>query len=224
MDIMSTHDLIEAMRARESSITYYEILPDQIKSQAEFVANLKIPSVPGTMSLHEVRWSASKPATILYREFSCSCLTLDTCACPALRQFDFPVDLIKSDENNNNDENGCQSESEPQNGVEPQKEADDRENEQTQSQGDIRNYIGKYVAVMYNGQPYPGQVVDVDGNEIEVKCLQKVGQNRFVWPAREDKIWYSSEHLLCDIPEPTPVTKRHLEIEPKVWSNILMKV
>ena len=42
--------------------------------------------------------------------------------------------------------------------------------------------IGKWVAVKFNKQWYPGEVVDTSDNEIEIRCMGIIGENKFVWP------------------------------------------
>lgn len=36
----------------------------------------------------------------------------------------------------------------------------------------------------------------------------------------EDVIWYNYEHVVMLIPEPEPVTKRHVQINAEVWLKI----
>ncbi len=84
--------------------------------------------------------------------------------------------------------------------------------------------INRYVVVQYDGEPFPGLVVDVDDGEIEVKCLHKNGHNRFFWPRIEDKIWYSMDQLVAIIPEPQSVTQRHVQVDPPIWEAILKKL
>ena len=68
--------------------------------------------------------------------------------------------------------------------------------------------------------PYPGVIQDVDHDSAEVKVMHKIGTNRFFWPMLEDVIWYNYEHVVMLIPEPEPVTKRHVQINAEVWLKI----
>ena len=88
----------------------------------------------------------------------------------------------------------------------------------------VESYLNTYVVVMYDGVPFPGKVIDVDESEIEVKCMSRVGPNRFYWPAMEDKLWYSLDQVVSRIPEPLSATKRHVQVEPKVWADILSSI
>lgn len=82
-------------------------------------------------------------------------------------------------------------------------------------------FLGKYVAVRYEGKPYPGVVTDVDDSELEVKCLHKVGKN-FFWPKLEDICWYKKDDIIGIICEPTKVTDKHYEVPG--WTNILKHI
>jgi len=68
---------------------------------------------------------------------------------------------------------------------------------------------GKLCIVRYDGGLYPGVILDIDeDNTLEVKCMHKVGPNRFFWPAVEDVLWYKVDDIVSLISEPTSVTKR----------------
>jgi hypothetical protein len=85
------------------------------------------------------------------------------------------------------------------------------------STDDVDSYVGKHVVVRYDNTAYPGLVLDQDGDEIYVTCMYKVGRNRFLWPRVEDTLWYAKEQIIMVI----PVTKRHLQVEPQLWDEIL---
>ena len=46
--------------------------------------------------------------------------------------------------------------------------------------------LWKYVAVLYDGKPYPGLVVDYDEQDIQVSCMNRIGhakhKQRYYWP------------------------------------------
>ncbi|XP_060568684.1 uncharacterized protein LOC132727272 [Ruditapes philippinarum] len=58
------------------------------------------------------------------------------------------------------------------------------------------NLIGRYVVVQYDGLPFPGVILDVDEDEIEVKAMHRVGNNRYFWPMIDDVLWYNKEQVL----------------------------
>lgn len=82
--------------------------------------------------------------------------------------------------------------------------------------------LNEYVVVVYDGKPYPGVVVDVDAEELKVKCMHRIGQNRFFWPPRDDVCWYKYDDILTKIPSPSPVTGRHHQVSPEIWEKITM--
>ena len=67
--------------------------------------------------------------------------------------------------------------------------------------------IGKWVAVKFNKQWYPGEVVDTSDNEIEIRCMAIISENKFVWP-NDVVCWYENSNIICSIEPPTPVSQR----------------
>jgi len=53
---------------------------------------------------------------------------------------------------------------------------------QESSEQDFRentaSLLNKFVAVRYDGKPYPGKVVDVSEREVFVRCLHQVGHTK----------------------------------------------
>ena len=45
---------------------------------------------------------------------------------------------------------------------------------------EIRKCLGR------DEKPYPGLVLNVDTDGVLVRCMHRVGQNRFYWPSTED--------------------------------------
>ena len=82
--------------------------------------------------------------------------------------------------------------------------------------------VGNWVAVKYDGKIYPGQVVKMLDNNIEVNAMQDVGVNKFKWPVRPDQIWYNPNDVLCIIAPPTPINRRsrYLQICPREWDEL----
>ena len=81
--------------------------------------------------------------------------------------------------------------------------------------------LGKYVVITYDDECYPGQVLAVDGDEIEVNCMSKAGYNRFYWPKRSDECWYKHEKIMAVIPPPIKGKSRHYQVSPDIWNSIL---
>ena len=84
----------------------------------------------------------------------------------------------------------------------------------------LDDLLGQWCVVRYEGRIYPGIVLGTEGNDIEVKCMSVAGKNRFYWPSRDDRCWYSSDNVVGCIPEPQKVGSRHMEIHPELWENI----
>ena len=80
--------------------------------------------------------------------------------------------------------------------------------------------VGEWCVVCYDGEAYPGVVQDVDEESVQVKTMCIIGVNRFFWPLKDDILWYRHEHFLGLVPEPKPVTKRHMMLDMSVWNEI----
>ena len=77
-----------------------------------------------------------------------------------------------------------------------------------------------WCVVLYDGKPYPGEIQDVDDDSVEVKTMNRVGNNRFFWPARDDRIWYDYDKVLTAIPPVNKVGSRHYMIDAAFWNEI----
>lgn len=84
--------------------------------------------------------------------------------------------------------------------------------------------IGKWCVVLYDNDPYPGIIQDVDAESCAfVKTMHKIGfghNNSFFWPMKDDVIWYTKESVVGLVPEPTPVTSRHMKLADSVWEEL----
>ena len=81
--------------------------------------------------------------------------------------------------------------------------------------------IGKWCVVLYDNDPYPGIIQDVDTESCAlVKTMHSVGANRFYWPMKDDVIWYTQESVVGLVPEPKPVTARHMKLMDSVWKEL----
>ena len=47
---------------------------------------------------------------------------------------------------------------------------------------DPQTWLGKWVLVRYEKKLYPGVVQEVEEEDVLVKCMARVGENRFFWP------------------------------------------
>jgi hypothetical protein len=85
--------------------------------------------------------------------------------------------------------------------------------------------VNKYCVVEYDGSPYPGKIVDVDDETVEVTVMHSVGRNRFFWPMREDTLWYYRQNIITMLDEePALVGSRHRSIKRNVWEAIVSKL
>ncbi|XP_064618059.1 LOW QUALITY PROTEIN: uncharacterized protein LOC135482139 [Liolophura sinensis] len=69
-------------------------------------------------------------------------------------------------------------------------------------------------------QKWSKRYVD-DDEEMEVQVMHCVGKNRYFWPMIDDAVWYREGDVVTLLRDPPrPVTKRHCEIDKRVWRLI----
>ncbi|XP_063044641.1 uncharacterized protein LOC134438864 [Engraulis encrasicolus] len=150
----------------------------------------RLETIKGTMAIHQI--VSTEPGEIAWRVLSCFCQEPNTCQCYGLKKVQMSL---------------------PSSGP------------STSGSQPIPNVhtglVGRWCIVKYDGDPYPGIVIDVGSDScLLVKTMSRVGINRFFWPMRDDVIWYRPEDLIRMVPEPVPVTKRHMMLEPSIWKEI----
>ena len=81
---------------------------------------------------------------------------------------------------------------------------------------------GQRCVILYVDKIYPGIMRRVmDGTKkLVVQCVQTVGQESFRWPLNDDIAEYELQEIISAIPEPLPVTTRHLRINQLVWMEL----
>ena len=82
----------------------------------------------------------------------------------------------------------------------------DSENETTEgSEIELEWSVGDWVKVEYDDVVYPGEVLDIVGNNTQVTCMCPVGKH-WRWPQTKDILWYSEDKVLGKIEPLLPVT------------------
>ncbi|XP_053472676.1 uncharacterized protein LOC128602725 isoform X1 [Ictalurus furcatus] len=84
------------------------------------------------------------------------------------------------------------------------------------------HHSGQWCVVRYDDEPYPGIILKVEENNVEVKCMHRNGVNKFFWPSPRDDInWYHDDQIMCLIPEPLALNRHSAEIDQRFWEIIL---
>lgn len=80
-----------------------------------------------------------------------------------------------------------------------------------QSSSFLQNLMaGNYVLVRYDGELYPGQIIEVkNDDEVLVSAMKKSPRN-WKWPAKPDKIFYSKDEIVQKINQPTQIGRREI--------------
>ncbi len=76
---------------------------------------------------------------------------------------------------------------------------------------------GMWCALTYDGTVYPGVILEKNETHCRVKCMHRIGPNRFFWPLRDYVLWYPYKDLLTLIPAPQQV----IEIDKEMWSKLI---
>lgn len=80
---------------------------------------------------------------------------------------------------------------------------------------------GQWRVVRYDNIPYPGIILQVEKNNVEVKCLHCNGINMFYWPSSRDYVnYYKDDQIMCPTPEPLALNRHSLQIENEVLEFI----
>ena len=81
--------------------------------------------------------------------------------------------------------------------------------------------ISCWVVVKFSSSLYPGEIVTIEEEEIEVKCMKRVGiENQFVWPEIEDISWFETDSVVCLIEPPIPISSRTFVVSQSDLNNI----
>ena len=200
-DITNAATMYRALLTQGTSIRLYLIEDEMFDVPRLQLQKIFTTRIPGTMRIHQLVYQDSS-TTVKYRDVSCFCSSdvAVICNCYDLREFQ----VILTDENEN---------------IQPAlpDNTDGPHNPIVALSGDL---VGQWCCVRYNTEIYPGIIENIDESECEVKTMNIVGKNRFVWPLFDDKIWYGMDDILGIIPEPTNVTARHVQISPQHYEEL----
>ncbi|XP_033725080.1 uncharacterized protein LOC117343313 [Pecten maximus] len=156
------------------------------------------------MQIHQIL--VISPGSLRHRPVSCFCGKPDFCDCFAPETASFSVQT--------------EDDSEPEGA--PHIAAPEQESGKLQKVQDVNeSLVSRYCVVKYDGNAFPGIVLAVDDDELEVKVMHRVGRNRFFWPSLEDTLWYAKKDIITLLVDPPkPVTSRHVQVDPTIWIEI----
>ena len=211
-DINTPRRLFDALCSSGSSVSLFYVDSDVVNRAMENAPST-VKSIPGTMSIHQL--TSSQFGTFNYRDVSCFCSKEKChCECYDVKKHSFDVTLPDA--------------------VSPLTVIDNPApigvtGDSLQPVLDIcPELVGQYCLVRYDGNAYPGKILDVDADDDDalVLCMAKVGENRFFWPTvYQDVAWYMRQDILTLIGEPKPVGRgRHCEVDPHTWKLIRMRM
>lgn len=71
--------------------------------------------------------------------------------------------------------------------------------------------VGDFIAFLYEGKVYPGQITAIDESDMQINSMVKSGKY-WKWPTRKDEIWYSKDAVLRKLSNPVKFSRRELFI------------
>lgn len=196
-DIPDAEELFRALSETNTSVKLFFVKSEDVEEAMEKLPK-QIPAVPATMRIHQVITLA--PGELMARDASCMCTTRKqfNCECFNTQCFSFGQKMEMAA-------------SQPAGGENPGKEI----------QWESPELIGKWCILRYDDDLYPGIILNIQETHVQVKCMHRIGSNRFFWPRQDDIHWYLFDEVLELIPPPQNVTKRHVEVLKEVWNRLI---
>jgi len=170
-----------------------------------------LPSVPRTVSLRQIVVDSGASHTFKYRDVSCFCGGLSNCCdcyepkCFAFAECTTVVSEVASTDT-------CT--------VRPTSEGAGVENDKIVQPAFILNesVVGKFCVVTYDKKPYPGKILSVKENDIEVDYMHAV-RNKM-------RMYFTGQSQFQLIPEPSPISDHgrsslHFAVDATIWDDIV---
>jgi len=192
-----------------------------------------LPTVPGTMSLHQIHVNSRNPGKLFYRDVSCFCLGVSSfCSCFEVNCFQFPQCAELPACGETSDTVLC---AQPSETAVPTQQTGPKENLCVDKifpieSADVNNLIEQHCVVRYNNKPYPGRILEVDETDVKVACMHSVSNrydsNRFYWPQTvTDECFYTFDDVITLIPEPERLADhgrayKHFRVLPSIWAEV----
>ena len=90
---------------------------------------------------------------------------------------------------------------------EQEDEDEEEEGEEDEQEEEVDVQVGQWVAVQYDGVQYPGEVISIDTNGVQVNVMHKSG-SCWKWPQSRDMISYEKSDILRIISVPVAAGHR----------------
>jgi hypothetical protein len=222
-DITTAKDLFKYPRECNIDVNLYLVSQSDVENISSSVPTC-LPGVKNTMKLHQVI-SIQGENRIHIRTLSCFCSWPMVCDCYKFEndasyhvfpEYEYESQSVHLNEPSTN----CPSITES---YYDGSSAGTESNPHSLSNAVINpdpELINKWCVIKCDGQLYPGRIQDIDSDPVEVKCMHRIGENRYFCPLIDDTIWYLWNNVVRIIPEPINVTRRHVQILPSVWREI----
>ena len=209
-DIQDADDFLSwAQTSSIRGITFFFVKKSECEAQADHQKKCSLQPVKGTMSLHACRKSEDD----LY-------IAKTSCYCEACLKGDLCDHWTKGNitrKNMTGEKDKAESSK--------QKVQTDDTVQQLHKDGTSDDYLADdYVAAVYNGNWYIGQVIqdDKQDRELEISFMQRK-KELYQWPSRKDVIWVPYDHVLTKLKPPTASgkTRRMLKFDKEDMKTVV---
>ncbi|WAR20475.1 hypothetical protein MAR_002313, partial [Mya arenaria] len=206
-DVICAADLVDGLQLQKSTILAVEVKENDVILQEQTIP-LAVSPVPQTMKLHHI--TCKEKGVVSSRVLSCFCSENCSCYDPVTTRFDVNMHESSMTE-------GTTVSMLPES-------VSNKDSVLVVPVSLDESLIDRFCVVDYDGRPYPGKIVDVDDNNIEVSAMHCIGDNIFFWPLTPDVIWYEGVKVVTLLNnEPSLVTTRHRAIDKTVWEAIVKR-
>lgn len=163
-------------------------------------------AIKGTMKIHQIL--STSPGRVQYRDITCLCLReKGVLACPCFELKEATLHNVAP-------------ETPPEAPPEAPTEAP-RKPKRWRPDVITNEHVGRWCVVLYDDNPYPGIIMAVEENNVQVNCMHRNGINKFFWPCpRRDLSWYVESQVLCLIDEPRALNKRSVQLDAETWRYV----
>ncbi|XP_041847696.1 uncharacterized protein LOC121644062 isoform X2 [Melanotaenia boesemani] len=191
----ATPPLFQKLSMQESSVQLFFVTEKSVDEMQEIPP---LTTIKGTMKMHQI--ISTTTGLINYRDITCLCQKdkgVMDCPCFDLREATLQATL--------------------------QDVASDVPTTEPLWRPDIitSSHVGRWCVVMYDDDPYPGIILAVEDNNIQVNCMHRNGINKFYWPGpRKDVNWYADSQVLCLTEEPQVLNKRSVQLHMATWRYV----
>ncbi|KAK6166538.1 hypothetical protein SNE40_023199 [Patella caerulea] len=184
MDIPNAESLFEKLVAKSLNVQLFYVSSDAISTYDSVLPN-NLDVIKGTLKVRQAFTETIGEITVRNLSCYCSDVLSEICSClnPRVHNTDPAKDTKLHDDVLPTSEKSTATSKDslldiPESDVLPER------------------LFNKWCIVDYDKKPFLGKILQADGDGIEVTTMKPIGDNKFVWPAVKDILWYEYSKIL----------------------------